>query len=279
MTLRAWRGPGPGRPEGIPLPPRRMPLVRGGRVLKRWRYVGVHAPELSLCAAVVQLGPVRHAFWAVWERDRGRLTERTVPINARTVRLAPGRVRVEDGPSAIYLGLEEREPVEVVTPYGAGYAWTAKQGDVRAHGALTVAGRTRAVEGRAMIDDWAGYPPRRTVWRWCSGVGTATDGRALAWNLVDGVHDDPAASERTLWVDGVARELGPVRFAGDLEGVRFAEGGELRFASEAVRAQRTSLGVVRSDYEQPFGSFSGTLPGGFELASGAGVMERHDALW
>jgi hypothetical protein len=39
------------------------------------------------------------------------------------------------------------------------------------------------------------------------------------------------------------------------------------------------MGLVSSDYVQPFGSFSGALPGGIELASGLGVMERHRARW
>ena len=35
----------------------------------------------------------------------------------------------------------------------------------------------------------------------------------------------------------------------------------------------------RSDYLQPFGSFTGELPGGLQLASGYGVMEWHDVHW
>jgi hypothetical protein len=30
---------------------------------------------------------------------------------------------------------------------------------------------------------------------------------------------------------------------------------------------------------QPFGAFSGELPGGIELAGARGVMERHFARW
>jgi hypothetical protein len=46
-----------------------------------------------------------------------------------------------------------------------------------------------------------------------------------------------------------------------------------------VRARRDNLLLVRSDYRQPFGTFSGALPPGLELASGFGVMEWHDARW
>ena len=55
--------------------------------------------------------------------------------------------------------------------------------------------------------------------------------------------------------------------------------GDLRFAPEAERVRRDDLLLIASDYRQPFGTFSGTLPDGTELASGHGVMERHRARW
>ena len=36
---------------------------------------------------------------------------------------------------------------------------------------------------------------------------------------------------------------------------------------------------MRSSYAQPFGTFTGELPGGLRLAEGFGVMERHDVHW
>ena len=50
-------------------------------------------------------------------------------------------------------------------------------------------------------------------------------------------------------------------------------------SAEATRSRHDNLGLFKSDYTQPFGAFSGTLPGGLELADGRGVMERHSALW
>jgi hypothetical protein len=37
--------------------------------------------------------------------------------------------------------------------------------------------------------------------------------------------------------------------------------------------------VFRSRYRQHFGTFSGVLPDGIELAEGYGVMERHEVRW
>ena len=276
MTL-PYRGPGPGRPD-LPLPPARMPRWRGTRPLKRWRYVGVYGPELSICVGDVHVGPSRQAFWAVWDRANGELRERTV-LRRGGVELGPGRAVVRDRGVEIDIELDETEGVETVSPHGRHYVWTRKQGGVTARGEVTLDGEARTVDARAVIDDSAGYHARRTTWSWSAGVGETVDGRDVAWNLVDGVHDASHASERSVWVDGVAHEVGPVRFADALDEVSFAEGGQLRCEIESVRARHDNLLIVRSDYRQPFGTFSGVLPDGLELASGYGVMEWHDARW
>jgi hypothetical protein len=36
---------------------------------------------------------------------------------------------------------------------------------------------------------------------------------------------------------------------------------------------------VRSLYRQPFGTFSGELPGALQLSEGWGVMEDHEVWW
>ena len=101
---------------------------------------------------------------------------------------------------------------------------------------------SRAVDALALIDDSAGYHARHTAWRWSAGVGTRRgDGGPVAWNLVAGVHDSPTASERTVWVGGTAREVGPVAFADDLGAVAFAEGGALEFTAGATRARHDNL--------------------------------------
>jgi hypothetical protein len=266
--------PRPSELAALALPPDPMPSGLGTRPLKAWRYVGVFGPELTVCVASVRVGPFRQSFWAVWDRSAGRLYERTA-MGGGAVRLAYGSAAVDDRELGLDLAFTEGAGVETVCASGDGYAWTRKQGGVIAGGTIALGGeRSRAFAGRAVIDDTAAYYERHTRWRWSAGVGTADDGRQVAWNLVDGVNDPPHDSERTVWIDGVPSEPGPVRFAEDLSSV-----GDLRFVEEAVRERRENRLLVRSRYRQPFGTFSGSLPGDVALTEGWGVMEDHDVWW
>jgi hypothetical protein len=256
-----------------------MPMLRGGRPLKAWRYVGLYGSELMACAATVRIGPARQAFWAVWDPRARRLRERTRFVSRGRVLITEDRLRVVDAGVLLDVALAGGNGVEAVCPSGDQYAWTCKTAGVRARGSLVADGTARAVDLPGLVDVSAGYHRREIDWRWCAGVGTSTAGRPLAWNLVTGINDPPERSERTVWLDGVPSEPGPVAFASDLSAVSFSGGEELRFTAEAVRARADDFGLFASDYEQPFGSFSGTLPGGVVVAEGFGVMERHRARW
>ena len=258
--------------DGLPLPPAAMPGRRGLRPLKAWRYVGVYGPELMLCLAAVRIGPARQAFWAVWDRERRQLHERTT-LGRGAVTLTPGRVLVRDRDVQIDLELDENAGIEAVCPSGAEYGWTRKQA-VTARGTVALNGEPRPLHAAAVIDDTSAYYQRHTAWLWSAGVGATTDGRAVAWNLVTGVNDPPHDSERTIWVGGKPHEPPPSRFAADLSAV---DG--LRFDAEATRESDENKLIIRSRYRQPFGTFSGSLGPGLELSEGYGVMEDHDVHW
>ena len=278
-----------------PAPPAAMSVFRGGRPLKRWRYVGVFSEELMACAALVQVGPARQSFWALYSRAEDRLRERTrmllgrgrvellpgLPRGAdRGERSEPGRLRVRDAGVLLDLRLEEDDGIQALCPHGRGQVWTRKQAGIAAHGTLALdGGAPKEIEALAVIDDTAGYHARHTEWWWSAGVGESPEGVALAWNLVAGVNDPPSGSERAVWAAGEPREAPPVSFTADLDQISCVDGSELHFQAEAERSRRENLLIVKSDYRAPFGTFSGILPGGVALAHGLGVVEHHRALW
>src|SRR5918999_3742205 len=73
MSLRPVRGLAV-RELGLRLPPARMAPLRRGRPLKRWRYVAVYGPELTLCLGDARIAGVPQRWWAVALPD-GRLFE------------------------------------------------------------------------------------------------------------------------------------------------------------------------------------------------------------
>ncbi|HZU39512.1 MAG TPA: DUF2804 family protein [Solirubrobacteraceae bacterium] len=259
--------------SALPLPPGPMPARRGTRPLKAWRYVLFVHPALIACVARTRVGPLRDAFWAAWDRERCVWRRGAGPAAGR-VQLAPGGAHVRAPGARIELAFAETAGIECVSPSGSAYGWTRKQAPLPARARVRLGRRERDLAGHVLVDDTAAYYERHTRWLWSAGIGRTREGRLAAWNLVSGVNDSARESERTVWLDGTAFEPPPARFAADLSAV-----GELRFQTEAELARRLSLGLVRSDYRQPMGAFSGRLPGGEELAEGLGVMERHDAWW
>lgn len=274
-----WRGPGPDRPD-LPLPPGKMPLRSAGQTRKRWRYVGFYGEQLMLCAARAQVGPLSQSFWVLWEREGGeQLSHTALRPGSREVWMDGPRVEIDARGLRASLTLGEAAPIETICPSsgGSGWGWTRKRAGVPFTGEVEAAGRSWKVNALGVDDESAGYHQRHTSWHWSAGVGSAADGRAVAWNLVEGINDPPSASERAVWVEGEPHEPGPVRFDG-LDAVVFGDGGRLEFSSESERARNENFLLVRSQYRHRFGGFSGSLDG-IELASGLGVMEQHDAVW
>jgi hypothetical protein len=275
---QAYRGTGGDRPAGVPFPPEPMPLVRAGTLLKRWHYLSFWSPELLLCAAQVHVGPIFQEYWGIWDRARWRFWQRTNYVRRR-VSLQPGRLAIDERDVGVELAWTAADAFEVYRPEGAAYIWSHKQLAVRATAEVRLDGERLRPEGSVFVDVNAGYHPRRTRWRWSAGAGLDAGGRHVAWNAIVGLFDSAQASERTLWIDGVGTELGPVRFADDLRTVSFSEGGQLTFTPEATIRKRVGLFLVRSRYDHAFGTWEGTLPGGLALRGGVGVRERQDAVW
>ena len=255
-----------------------MPLRRDGQMRKRWRYVGVYGPEVMLCAARAQIGPLSQSFWALWDREgRRRYAHTRVLPGGGDVVLDGPLVEVDSRGVRASLRLGDAAAIESICPSGSGWGWTRKRAGVPVSGTIEAGGRRWQVDSLGVDDESAGYHRRHTSWFWSAGVGLGADGRALAWNLVTGINDPERGSERAIWVEGVPGEPAPVVFDG-LEAVAFPGRGRLDFAAESERARRDNMLVFRSSYRHRFGTFSGSLDR-IALAEGFGVMEEHEAVW
>lgn len=255
-----------------------MPLFEHGQLRKRWRYVGLFAEELMLCAARAEVGPLSQSFWVFWDREeRHHAAHTSLRPGSREVWLEGSRLEIDGPDLRANLRLGESDPIEATCPSGRASAWTRKRAGIPIEGTVEVPGRRWEINGRGVDDESAGHHQRHTSWRWSAGVGTAADGRSLAWNLVEGINDPPSGSERAIWIDGEPFEPPPVRFRG-MKAIDLGEGESLRFSTESKHARDENFLLVRSRYRHRFGTFSGSL-GGVSLDYGLGVMEEHDALW
>lgn len=288
---------------------------------KEWHYHSVVSEEWFLGVAVVQLGYVANAFLYLVERAdpaRRREHEALSPLG-RALSFAPSSVRGEtlwqrgadriamryrDGWAVeldVGLGderlsgelhIEPRESLAVAFPLGPDRpAYTHKAGGLPARGVLRLGARDIDFSGGLATLDWTRSLARRhTQWKWASFAGRARDGRTLGLNLSADVYDHPqgASHENALFVDGVTCSLGGVAFELPADPVRepwhiSSAELDLEFQPLGARKQKLDLGLVRSDFVQPYGTFRGRLaPAGVapaEVDGVFGVVENHDALW
>ena len=273
-----YRGSGIDRPTGVPLPPERLSLFRAGQLRKRWHYLSFWSREVSFCAAHASVGPLPQSYWGLWDRTAQQFRQGK-HLTTSCVQFGPGHVYVHDGDVEIDVAFDECGSFEVYRPEDRAYIWSHKDFCLEARGTVRYGDTTRAVAGVMFVDINEGYHTRHAQWHWSAGAGLDQHNRLVAFNAITGLFDTPTNSERTIWIDGVAQEIGPNTFSEDLSTVSFAEGGALSFQPEALIEHHDNFILIRSDYFHWFGTYTGTLPGGIELREAHGVRERHNALW
>jgi len=119
--------------------------------------------------------------------------------------------------------------------------------------------------------DWGrGVWTYKNTWYW-SSMNTIQDGHEIGWNLGYGFGDTSAATENILYIDGVAYKLDDVKFdiPFDKKGNDdFMKDWTLRSAKNDIklvfhplinRHSDTNLLVIRSNQNQVFGIFNGTI--------------------
>lgn len=285
---------------------------------KRWIYLGICMPEWVLGVAVVDLGFASNAFAYVGERGAKRPAEwkavaspwaATVDRHSAAFSGRGGRVwatlpegdhagvlegefsrgRGKRGRFALTLDGGASGAVTCVAPAGTGgdsrWNLTIKNNTVTAGGVLEWAGRSFELDAAPVIVDVTeGYPARRTVWRWASGAGRVEGVGTVGFNFCALHNDSDRARENVLWVDGVPRALGRVRFGFDrfhpdqgewsIEGERVS----LKFTPWGMRDGYEDMGLVESRFVQPYGVFHGVIDG-VKVDGVTGVVEDHEAYW
>jgi hypothetical protein len=285
---------------------------------KRWIYVGIATRDLYIGVGIIRLGYAANAFSYVYDARAGKMiahrtavaphfrasvddqgragrAARFVSGNSRLVFERSGSVdaldvRMRDLKISATLDASHAPPaLGAVAALGGGSVdATEKRALLEVMGEVRVGGQRTSLDGALGGYDYThGLLPRETRWRWAFVLGRAKGGERVGVNLVEGFTGEV---ECAAWVDDQLFALGEGRF--DFNPSRPLDPWRVRTADGAVdftltpggmHADRTNLGVVRSQFIQPAGLYTGTLrlAGRDELVleRALGVCEDQHVLW
>jgi hypothetical protein len=186
--------------------------------------------------------------------------------------------------------IERRESLAMLHRLDPGHvAYTHKAAGWPASGELHLGGRAIGLDGGLGTSDWTRAQAKRvTVWKWCSLNGFLDDGRPIGLNLSAEVYDDERGHsvENAAWIDGRVRPLEGVRFEVPLHPQRErwrinsleSDEVDLEFDPRGAREEHLNVGLLATDFVQPYGRFEGKVLG-HDVTGCFGVVEDHRAVW
>jgi hypothetical protein len=141
------------------------------------------------------------------------------------------------------------------------------------------------------FDYTSGHLPRNTRWRWAFLTGRLIDGRIIGMNLTSnfsGLEDN--CRENSVWLDGRLFAMDPSAVIEYDESepskpwhVSTSDGAvELEFHPIGVHRENLNLGLIRSNFLQPVGEFTGTIRVDGQdvtIERMPGVVENQNTLW
>ncbi len=189
--------------------------------------------------------------------------------------------------------LDVIEPLVVVLPVGPNRGMYSHKVPLPVQGEIVIDERRIVVDPQsawAILDVHKAHYPRHTWWNWATFAGRDAQGHSVGLNLTRNINQrDDEYNENGVWIDGQLHPLGPARFAFDRSDVMkpwelgTVDGTvELQFNPRGERLENTRLGLVRSVFHQPYGTFEGRISvagRSLQIADVIGVCEDHDALW
>lgn len=287
---------------------------------KKWVWLAVTTDEIWLSLAIVRMGYAASASVFVFDvRTRAMLVDRTfvaAPFAADVAddphasgalahfRQGRSRMSVKRRGATLHLvadlsGLAidaifddaaAPPPIAAIAPLadsanGTSLSATEKSALASVRGSLFANGRRFPLDGGFGGYDYThGLMPRHTRWNWAFAMGRTERGEAIGFNVVEGFVGE---AECAAFFRGAVLPLGEPRFEFDAANPAkpwrlVGPGMALTFDVGAIHVQNTNLGLARSRFVQPVGTFRGALVLDGEdvrLDRVLGVVEDQDVLW
>lgn len=183
-------------------------------------------------------------------------------------------------------------PLTVIAPVDGGVVnVTQKWAGLLSSGTLEAGGQRFSLDGGVGgLDYTHGYLARETSWRWAFMCGRLDDGTPIGLNLVEGFNearDD--VNENALWLGNELVPLGRARFTWNKTAVldpwrvRTVDGAvDLEFKPWAAHQELRDLKLIKSEFKQPVGTWSGEVRVGdhvYVVKDAPGVAEDQSVLW
>lgn len=171
-------------------------------------------------------------------------------------------------------------------------AFTSKIAGLKARGKIMLNKKAFDLSSKDTfaVFDWThGFYPRKTFWNWACGAGFADDGSQIGFNFSSGVYEN-GLLENTVWINGIPCKQGDILFTYDRKNpehpwqIKSKDNRiNLIFKPEGIRKANDNLGIIKSSFIQPCGSFEGSIKIQdnlcIHLSSVGGVVEEHFAKW
>lgn len=191
---------------------------------------------------------------------------------------------------------EQHNPLQTLMPTPDGdCSFTHKSAGLHVEGSVRLGNDhwdLATANTAAVVDYTIGYHARETSWNWASFAGQTHDGTRIGLNLANPTHQ-----ENACWINDVQYRIGTVRFQytdsispwhiESNESTQSTDEGlatvNLTFQPKHCRYQDINFVVLKSQFQQPCGVFSGTITTSdgtvIDFNDIPGVVEEHSARW
>lgn len=163
---------------------------------------------------------------------------------------------------------ERYQPMVVCNPFSSEAVMYSHKCLMPVQGSLTLGAQVISFphsESQLIIDDHKGYYPYVTTYDWVTGLGTTPDHKLIGFNLTNNqVIEQEKYNENCLWLDGQLYPLPPITISrpnGHTDTWHITDAHDmvqLEFTPVTHTSVRVNYFVICSEYEGPYGYYSGT---------------------